>query len=57
MPMDHTNIPQLKVFGIDFISGDENYDPEDPNAMVGTYWYDPSAFTSYILQNTSSRKN
>ena len=52
-----TNIPQLKVFGIDFISGDENYDPEDPNAMVGTYWYDPSAFTSYILQNTSSRKN
>ena len=46
-----TNIPQLKVFGIDFISGDENYDPEDPNAMVGTYWYDPSAFMSYITKH------
>tara|TARA_A100001015_G_scaffold180836_1_gene201267 strand:+ start:157 stop:816 length:660 start_codon:yes stop_codon:yes gene_type:complete len=51
-----TNIPQLKVFGIDFISGDENYDPEDPNAMVGTYWYDPLTFMSYI-ENTLSRKN
>ena len=45
-----TNIPQLKVFGIDFISGDENYDPEDPNAMVGTYWYDPPAFMLYIAK-------
>lgn len=30
--------------GIRFTSGDENFDPDDPNAMVGTYWYDPIAF-------------
>lgn len=43
-----TNIPQLTTFGIDFISGDETFDPNDPNAMVGTYWYDPVAFFEYV---------
>ena len=30
-----TNIPQLIMFGIDFIEGDETFDSKDPNAMVG----------------------
>ena len=43
-----TNIPMLKVFGIDFIEGDETLDINNPNAMVGTYWYDPIKFMNYI---------
>ena len=43
-----TTIPQIAIHGIDFISGDENYDPEDINAMVGTYWYDPIVFNKAI---------
>ncbi len=39
-----TNIPMFVSWGIDFIEGDETYDPTDPNALVGTYWYDPIAF-------------
>jgi len=46
-----TNIPQLKMFGIDFIEGDEDYDPKDINAMVGTYWYDPIKFMEFIKQS------
>lgn len=34
----------LQCFGISFTKGNEDYDPEDPDAMVGTYWYDPIAF-------------
>jgi hypothetical protein len=30
--------------GIKFTKGDENYDSNDPDALVGTYWYDPIAF-------------
>ncbi len=44
-----TNIPSLSVFGIDFIQGDETFDINDPNAMVGTYWYDPIAFIKEIF--------
>ena len=40
-----TNIPFLKIFGIDFIEGDETFNPDDVNAMKGTFWYDPMAFT------------
>ena len=47
-----TNIPQFAIFGIDFIQGDETYDENDPNAMVGTYWYDPVKFMEYIKLNT-----
>ena len=43
-----TNIPMLKVFGIDFINGDETYNPDDFDAMKGTYWYDPVAFMEGI---------
>ena len=43
-----TLIPQLKIFGVDFISGNEDYDPNDINAMIGTYWYDPIEFMKYI---------
>jgi hypothetical protein len=39
-----TTIPTLAVFGIDFIEGGETYNPEDINAMKGTYWYDPVEF-------------
>lgn len=46
-----TNIPQLKVFGIDFTSGNEEFDPNDINAMVGTYWYDPLDFLNKLIKN------
>ena len=39
-----TNIPMLKHFSVDFIQGDETFDPNDPNAMKGTFWYDPIVF-------------
>jgi len=44
-----TSIPSLRVFGIDFVQGDENYDPSDPNATVGTYWHDPVSFMRNIF--------
>ena len=43
-----TNIPMLKPFGIDFTQGDESLDMSDPNAMVGTFWYDPVDFMRKI---------
>lgn len=43
-----TNIPKLKCFGIDFIEGDETFDPKDVYALKGTYWYDPVVFMEYI---------
>lgn len=39
-----TTIPQLAIFGVDFVEGDSTFDPSDINAMVGTYWYDPVEF-------------
>jgi hypothetical protein len=39
-----TKIPMFRNHSIDFVEGDEKYDPNDPNAMVGTYWYDPVEF-------------
>lgn len=48
-----TNIPTLAVFGVDFISGGEEFDKTDPLAMVGTYWYDPVAFMLYLKQDTT----
>jgi 5-methylcytosine-specific restriction endonuclease McrA len=42
--------------GIKFTSGDEKYDPNDPNALIGTYWYDPIQFGKDCLdkiQNNS----
>ena len=43
-----THIPQMAIWEVDFISGDENYDPRDINAMVGSYWYDPVLFMNEI---------
>ena len=43
-----TTIPQLAPFGIDFIEGDESYDEQNVNAMVGTYWHDPIAFMEFL---------
>lgn len=43
-----TNIPMIKRFGIDFVEGDDSYDPSDINAMVGTFWYDPVYFMNKI---------
>ena len=34
----------LTTFGVRFTKGDENYDENDINAMVGTYWHDPIDF-------------
>ena len=45
-----TNIPMLKHFGIDFISGNDLYNPNDINAMVGTFWYDPVEFMKFIIK-------
>lgn len=46
-----TNIPQLKIFGIDFIDGDETFNPDDKDALKGTYWYDPIAFMEHIKKS------
>jgi len=44
--------------GIEFTYGDETFDPKDPQAMVGTYWYDPIAFGKECLKiNTSDQYN
>ena len=42
------NIPQFAVDGIAFIKGNETFDKDDPNAMVGTYWYDPVYFRKEV---------
>ena len=43
-----TNIPAWAPFGVDFIAGGEDYDPSDPDAMVGTFWHDPVAFSNCL---------
>lgn len=48
-----TNIPQFACFGIDFIEGDDKLNIEDPNAMRGTYWYDPVEFMEYICKHNN----
>ena len=52
-----TTIPSLAVFGVDFIRGDETFNPDDENAMVGTYWYDPIAFMKELRVLYSGFKN
>ncbi len=46
-----TNIPFLSVFGIDFIEGDETFDKNNVDALVGTFWYDPVKFVKYIKEH------
>jgi 5-methylcytosine-specific restriction endonuclease McrA len=42
------DIPILKIFNIDYTTGNEIYDENDPNWGIGTYWYDPIKFMEYI---------
>ena len=51
-----TNIPSLAIFGIDFITGNETFDVKDKNAMVGTYWYDPTAFMKHVRDSFLSQQ-
>jgi hypothetical protein len=44
-----TNIPMLAHFGIKYVEGDETFDPENPDAMIGTYWYDPVDFMKRLF--------
>ena len=48
--------PSIRLLGIDFTQGGENYDPNDINAMVGTYWYDPIAFMTEVRNRLSMRQ-
>ena len=48
-------IPQLAVFGVAYTEGGEDWDLDDPHAMVGTYWYDPVDFMNSVLKNTERR--
>jgi len=50
-----TNIPSLAPLEIDFLVGDESYNKDDPNALVGTYFYDPVAFMEGAIQRIQSR--
>ena len=40
--------PNIRCLGIDYISGNETFDSNDPNTMVGTYWYDPLYFVQEV---------
>jgi len=48
-----SQIPSLRSLMVDFTVGCENYDPNDVNAMVGTYWHDPIAFIEASLAKSS----
>ena len=50
-------IPQLSIFNIDFTSGNEDYDINDINTMIGTYWYDPIDFMKNIRENLNKNDN
>lgn len=41
-------IPQLAIFGIDFVEGDDRFDETNVDALVGTYWYDPVDFMKQL---------
>ena len=43
--------------GIKFTQGDETYDSSDPNALVGTYWYDPISFGKACLKLNNQQVN
>ena len=38
------NIPSVAIFNISFILGDDKFDINNENALVGTYWHDPVKF-------------
>ena len=43
-----TAIPCLSMFGVDYIKGNESFDLNDPDTMIGTYWYDPVQFMNEL---------
>ena len=43
--------------GIEFTYGGETFDPKDPQAMVGTFWYDPIAFGKECFKINSRQIN
>lgn len=45
-----TEIPSLKYLNIKYISGDEKYEENDFNTMIGTYWYDPVEFLESAIK-------
>jgi hypothetical protein len=44
------NIPSEAIYNIDFVDGDEKLNKDDPDAMVGTYWYDVVEFKKKRLE-------
>jgi hypothetical protein len=46
-----TRIPMLAVFGVDYVTGESHFDPNDIHALVGTFWYDPVEFMKQIHLN------
>jgi chemotaxis protein histidine kinase CheA len=42
--------PLLAEYGVDYISGDETYDLNDPDALVGTYWFDCVEFRRVLIE-------
>jgi hypothetical protein len=44
------DIPQCRVFGVEYTQGDSTYDKNNPNTMIGTYWYDPVAFMNCVYE-------
>jgi hypothetical protein len=50
-----TNIPRMKPFEIDYVYGNENFDKNDINTLVGTFWYDPVKFNEKIYEKLKSK--
>ena len=48
--------PSIRVLGIDFTEGNETFNPDNINAMIGTYWYDPIAFMTEVRNRLSMRQ-
>lgn len=44
--------PLFKFFGVSFTSGDETFNIKDPNALVGTLWYDFEDFALKMSQKS-----
>lgn len=43
-----TEHPIFSIFNLKYIEGDENYNINNPNALVGVLWYDFIAFAKFI---------
>jgi hypothetical protein len=50
-----TCIPMLRPLGIDFVQGDETFDPNNVNATVGTYWHDPVYFMDEVSKRLKKK--